>query len=569
VGLLDGAVIPGRLQTRKLQQLVLFLALYVSVVACGGEPPLNRSRTAGTLIIVTTADAGSLFPPLVRSTVARQVTEQIYDYLADVGNGMNTIGDRGFAPRLAKSWGWSRDSLAIRFRIDSAARWHDGVPVRSDDVSFTFKIYTDAAVASSTGSQLKNIDSITTPDSLTAVFWFHKRYSLQFFDASSQMQILPRHILGGIRMESLANATDTLKPIGSGRFRFVRWVRGSSLELGPDVTNYRGPPKLGRVIWSVTPSAVVASARLFAGDADLYDVLRRENVADIASHPQIRIVTLPSTDYVFLQFNLRDPKRRNRPHWLFASRELRRALSMGVNRAALVRNVFDTLAVPGIGPTIRAFPTTDLNLPQLPYDPQTAERMLDSLGWRDSNRDGIRERNGRQLRFTLIVPSTSLNRLRMGVLLQEQLRKIGVRVDLDEMEFATFQARQQARDFDANLANWHLGASPGSIREIWGSQAARDAGGINYGSYINPKFDAYVDSAIATTDSAANRRYYNFAYRIAIEDAPAIWLYEPRTVIGIHRRIKTGPMRPDAWWTSLGDWYIPPAERLARDRLRR
>jgi peptide/nickel transport system substrate-binding protein len=242
---------------------------------------------------------------------------------------------------------------------------------------------------------------------------------------------------------------------------------------------------------------------------------------------------------------------------------------MGVNRAALVRNVFDTLALPGIGPTVRAFPTTELHLPQIPYDPKRAERLLDSLGWRDSNGDGIRERNGRQLRFTLLVPSTSLNRLRMGVLLQEQFRKIGVRVDLDEMEFATFQARQQARDFDANLANWHLGASPGSLREIWGSQAARDSGGINYGSYINPKFDAYVDSAIGTTDSAANRRYYDLAYRIAIDDAPAIWLYEPRTVIGIHRRIKTGPMRPDAWWTSLGDWYIPPEEQLARDRPRR
>jgi len=305
---------------------------------------------------------------------------------------------------------------------------------------------------------------------------------------------------------------------------------------------------------------------LFGGEVDVYEPLRRENVTQAVASTDVKIVSLASTDYVFMQFNTRHPADRRRPHRLFASREMRRALSMSVNREALVRNVFDSLAFPGIGPTIRAFPSTDTTLEQIPYDTVRASRVLDSLGWPRTTPSGLRRRNGQDLSFRLLVPASSVNRIRMGVLLQEQFSKIGVRVTIDQMEYATFAKRQQSRDFDAALGTFHLGSSPGALRETWGGAAARDPTGLNYGGWVSPSFDAYTDSAISAMDPDASRRYYNHAYRIAIAEAPAIWLYEPRMVIGIHRRVTTGPMRPDAWWSSLADWYISPTARMARDR---
>lgn len=519
------------------------------------------------MVIVTTADADILFPPLVSSALGRQATELIYDYLAQVSTEMNTIGDKGFRPQLASSWTWAPDSLSISFRIDSAARWHDGIPVDANDVRFTYSVYTDTIISSATGGQLANIDSVTVPDSLTAVFWFHKRAPLQFFDATNQMQILPRHVFGRVRRDSLRQLASEATPIGSGRFRFVRWNRGSSLELGPDSSNYRAPPRLRRLIWTVTPSPVTAATKLFGGEADLYEAMRPENVRDVRSHPEIRVVSSPGTDYVFMQFNMRDPSRHSMPHRLFGSRELRRALSMGVDRAAIVASVFDSLARVAIGPTVRAFPTTDTTIEEIPYNPAGAARLLDSLGWRANGMDPIRRRSGQQLRFTLIVPSSSLNRLKMGVLLQEQFRKIGVRMELDQMEYATFGTRQKARDFDAALSSWHLGSSAGVVKETWTSAAASVPSGLNYGSYTNARFDAYVDSATSAMDLGLSRRYYTLAYQTAIQDAPAIWLYEPRMVLGIHRRIKPTSIRPDAWWYSLGDWYIPAGEQIPRDRV--
>ncbi|MBA3342257.1 MAG: peptide ABC transporter substrate-binding protein [Gemmatimonadaceae bacterium] len=528
----------------------------------------HRLAGAGTVVIVTTGDADILFPPLVASTMGRQVTEQIYDYLAEVGAEMNTIGDAGFRPQLARTWAWSPDSLSISFRLDSMARWHDGQPVTSDDVRFTFAVYTDARLGSSTGSQLGNIDSVSTPDSLTAVFWFRNRTPLQFFDATSQMQVLPRHVFGGMTPDSLRKAVSGITPVGSGRFRFVSWKRGSSIELGPDTTNYRGRAGLQRVIWQVTPSPVSASTMLLAGEADLYDTMRPENVREAAADSELVVASFPGTDYVFMQFNFRDPARRNRAHPLFASRELRRALSMAVDRTAMVRNVFDSLAEPGIGPTLRVFPTTDPAIEQIPYNLEGAKKTLDSLGWRVGG-DGIRERNGRRLRFSILVPASSLNRHKMGVLLQEQFRGAGAAVSLDQVEFATFSARLQARDFDAALGSFHLGASAAAVKETWTSAAARARGGLNYGSYMNPVFDALVDSATSAMDASASRRFYSAAYSTAVADAPAIWLYEPRMVLGIHRRIRTSRIRPDAWWSSLADWYVAADEQIPRDRVTR
>jgi len=142
---------------------------------------------------------------------------------------------------------------------------------------------------------------------------------------------------------------------------------------------------------------------------------------------------------------------------------------------------------------------------------------------------------------------------------------MGIRVEIEQMENSAFIARQQARSFDAALGGWHLGVSPDGTRQAWGTVGA-DKDGVNYGSYENPTFDAQLDSALRADPERA-REKFTLAYATINQDAAAVWLYEPRTVIGLHRRLRTGWMRPDAWWADLGDWYIPASERLLRDRL--
>src|SRR5215208_1004233 len=189
------------------------------------------SARGGTVVIAVGGDPDGLFPPVLSTTTGRAVTEQVYDHLADLGSDLNTVGDAGFSPRLAKSWRWSADSLSIAFHLDPQARWHDGAPVRASDVAFTYRIYSDTANGSPFSTALEGIDSVTATDSLTATIWYKTRSPMQFYDAVNTMLILPEHIVGNKSGTALRESSVARNPVGTGRFRFAKWNAAQSIEL--------------------------------------------------------------------------------------------------------------------------------------------------------------------------------------------------------------------------------------------------------------------------------------------------------------------------------------------------
>ena len=547
------------------------LAAVLIAVSCKGDErtastTADSASAGGTVVISTGGDPDLLMPPLVASYLGHQVSEMVYDHLADLGNNLNTVGDAGFKPHLATSWTWSPDSLSIAFLLDPRARWHDGKSARALDVAFTYALYKDSSTASPSAPLIASIDSVTTPDSATAVFWFKKRSPTQFFESVNPMVILPEHLLRGVAGKDLRASALARSPVGTGQFRFGSWKAGSSISLSADTGNYRGRPKMDRVIWSIASDFNTAFTRLLGGESDVLEQLAAPNVAQLVGNNQLRTVLIPGMEYNFIQFNLQDAADPARPHPLFADRGLRRALTMAVDRVHTVQNVYDTLAAVAIGPTVRAYASTDTTLRQIPYSVDGARHLLDSLGWKPTGSDSVRMRNGRRLAFTVTVPSTSRNRMNMAVLVQNQLRQVGAIMDIDRLDFPGFVDREKHRAFDAVIGDWNVDASPGGIRQTWTSAGSK-ASGSNYGSYQNPAFDAAVDSALSAMSLDDRRARFKLAYQIIIDDAPAIWLAEPRSVMGINRRLRTPTLRPDAWWTSIADWWVPPAERIPRDRV--
>ncbi len=355
--------------------------------------------------------------------------------------------------------------------------------------------------------------------------------------------------------------------MGSGRWRFARWEGGSLIELVADTTHRLGRPKLDRVMWTISPNYDASVVKLVAGEADFIEFLRPDKVREVAGKPGLAVVRYPSLDEGHLQFNLHAPKSTERPHPLLADRELRRALAMAVDRARIVKNIFDTLAVVPRGPVTRALATWDSTLAPLPFDPDGARRALDALGWRDANGDGVRERGGRPLRFGIMVPSSSAIRVQIATLLQEMYRQVGARVDVEQMELNQMLQRLGDRDYDAVIMAVRHDAGPGSIRQSWGSASARSKSGSNYSGYASPAFDAQVDSGLKALDLDEARAHYRRAYQTLIDDAPAVWLYETVNYAGLAERIHPVGMRADAWWARLHDWTIPADQRIARDRV--
>ncbi len=533
--------------------LAMFLAVCVSC-SSGSESTAGaaKGKVGGTIVLSSAADADALLPPLTISLLGKQVGDQIFDNLADIGLSLNTVGDAGFSPRLSDRWSWAPDSMSVSFHINPRARWHDGVPVRAEDVRYTFQLVKDTSLASPLSSNLDNVDSVSMVDSLTARVWFHQRTPDAFFKAASPVAILPAHLVGKIPPASLRESEYARAPIGSGRFRFAAWDRGARIALKADSGNYRGRPNADRVIWLVAADYPAAAVRFLGGDADFLDNVKPEYVSQVKAKGGDVLVSSGSLDYGYVAFNLRNASNSG-PQPVFGDRETRRALVMAVDRAALVRNVFDTLGLVAHGPATRVLATSDTTI-GIPYDPQRAGHVLDSLGWRPGS-DGMRSRGKTPLAFSLMVPSSSAIRSKVAVLLQEQWRKIGANVRIEPLELNAFGSRMDSRKFESLVNAWHIDPTPSSVREEWASSEIRK-GGYNATSYRSPAFDAAIDSAVKEMSPSRSVELYRRAYRILTDDAPAMWLYELRNAQGVSKRIRPAGMRADAWWANLADWTV-------------
>ncbi len=562
----------SRLSMHRSRLAPATAALLLGLAACGGDRSRDSDTLAadapvagGSLVWTVSGAPGALQPLLLETVPSKQLTDLIFERLAEIRPSLNTLGSEEYDPMLAREWSWGADSLSITFRLSPEARWHDGRPVTSRDVRFTVEAVTDPRVGSTDGEYFAAVDSVSTPDSLTATFWFSKRYPEQFYDAAARLSIIPEHLLGTVPRDSLRFHPFGSAPVGSGRWRFVRAEAGRSVELAANEQYHLGRPHLDRVVMTVVTDPTTATTQLMAGEADLYEMLRPENMSEVSRSELVTSQVVPGTAYSFMAFNFRDPADLSRPHPILADLAMRRALAMAVDRQRVVRGIFDTLAAVGMGPFPRALPVADTTHRPPHFTAAGAAALLDSLGWRDADGDGVREKDGRPLRLRLIVTTSSSGRVRLATALQQQYAAVGVDLDVRQMEFQAFVAAQRARDWDVTLGSWVLmDGSPSGLRNTW-----RTNGKQNAGRYANAAFDAQVDSGNAEFDPARRRAHFSRAFAIVAEDPPAVWLYEPHNAFGLSRRIVTPELRSVGWWLDLHEWWIPADRRLGRDTAAR
>lgn len=536
-------------RTRHAAPTVICAALALGV-ACAKSHDPSRDRT---LVIALAAEPTLLAPPLIAETQGFVVADQILERLAEPDSTLDVSGDRAYHPRLAEGWSWAPDSLSIAFRIAAGARWHDGRPVTARDVRFTFALYTDTAVASPAAPLLTNIDSVQVRDDRVAVFWFHRRHARQFFDATYHMRILPEHVLRAVPPASLRSSTFAHAPTGSGPFRFARWVPGQLVELAANTEFRRGRARFDRVVFTIAPDPTAALARAITGDVDVVPDLHPGDVPVVARSGTLAAVRWASLSSGLVMLDLRDPARRDHPHPVFGDRSVRQAVTMAIDRRRVTVAALGGGAVPAVGPLpsalMRRAPAT-----LLPFDTATAAALLDSSGWRADQAGGARHRGSTPLRFTLLVPSTGLAAQRVAVLMQDELRRLGVVMQIEIAENAALAARLSDHQFDAALIALDWDPNPLSARQLWGSKNGSEENS-NFSGYHSDAFDAAMDSAASATDSIASLATSQ-AWRALIRDAPAIWLYDLRRVGAVRACVHPAGVRPDAWWASLSDWSV-------------
>lgn len=513
----------------------------------------NREHR-GSIVIVTGQQATLPIPTLMEgaaNTVGNlELADQLFLRLAGLGPTLLSAGDGGFVPLLARSW-TRRDSLTLAFDLDPRARWQDGAPVTSRDVVFTFERARNPAISPRLVELLRHITSVTAEGERRVVFRYDRRYPEQLYDAVYHVAPLPAHLLDTIPPEALARSAFAAQPVGSGAYRLVRNVPGQFVELAANDGFFLGKPKLERVIIRVASDPDARLNLLLSGQADAMDyvVPPLENLPRIAADTSLRLIPVPSPTVGFFLFNQRDPSQPSEPHPVLSDRRVRRAITLGLDRQLLVRAVFGSYAEVPYGPASSLLWIRHGAPRPERTNPNEARRLLEQAGWKDSDGDGIRDRAGRPLYLTLSLPTSSAVRRQMALLAQQQLRQIGVSLELSQLEFPLWVERRTAGKFDIDFAGTVQDPSPSGLTQGWSC-----AGGTNVAKYCNPRVDTLLQQAILGLGRGDPEQRWVAVLRQIEADAPATFLYTPSTVYAVKRRFRNVTITPASSWQLLREW---------------
>jgi peptide/nickel transport system substrate-binding protein len=520
-------------------------SLWVGILllsGCGRAAPCVR---CDTLVIAATGEPASLLPPLVGETVGRDVSDLIFDRLAELPGGASPLDSSNYRPRLATRWE-RVDSLTLRFHLRPEARWHDGTPVRAADVVFSFAAYADSTLEAQAYEALAGRVTATALDDSTVQLRFREPDPEQWYDATWHVRILPRHLWDSLPIAQWSADTTSSRLVGSGPFRLLEWVKGRSLTLQGDSSLKGG--SIQRIVWRFAGEQDAALNLLLSHEADLLEAAGDSGrVARVAADPTLQTIPYPSAVYGFLGFNLASASLAIR------SREVRRALAMALDRGVAARAALGGGAVAPPGPMSRVLWIYDDSIAVAPYDSLAAGELLDAMGWR-RGADALRRRAGKALTLDILVPGTSQARRNLAQIIQEMWRRAGITASVTSVDFPVFQQRLRTGRFESFVGAWLDEPSPKGLQPQW---TAGGIGNLNYCRYQNSVFDSLFRRAAEFRGTAAAARpIWREAFDTLNADVPAIWLYNPTNVAAASKRISELRIDPFSWLATVTSWRL-------------
>jgi peptide/nickel transport system substrate-binding protein len=516
---------------------IVVVALGIAGPAIAGRPP---AMDATTLVVGTRAEPKTLNPIAITASESQQIAALLFQkLLAEQDDFMS------FKPQLARSWSFSPDSLDVTFVLGDDARWSDGEPVTASDVRFTWQVETDTTVAWPSASIKAHIRDVEVKDARTVVFHFDQRSLYQLMDANDGV-ILPEHLLASIPRRDLKTAPFGRAPVGNGPYQLTRWEAGQLIELSRNPKYAGVAPHIERVVIKFVPDAVTLVAQLEAGEIDLLESVQASDLAGIkARRDDVRILETPSRRLSFVAWNgARAP---------FDNPMVRVAMTKGIDRRAIIQNVWGGHATECTSPIVPLLWAYDASIEAIKYDAKGAREALENLGWRDTDGDGVLDRNGKPLEFELLV-NDAQNRVDIATMIQAQLKKAGVKVNVRVMEYGAYINRILAMDYDAAVVEWKVQTKV-DLTQLFATSAKRPAG-YNFVGYSNPRVDGLIQQALTQRDMNRAKKLWSEAQRAIYNDQPYTFIAVPRELTGVDDRFCNVKPSPISTFTHIADWRI-------------
>jgi peptide/nickel transport system substrate-binding protein len=458
-------------------------------------------------------------------------------------------------PGLAEGMEASPDGLEYTITLRPDAVWEDGRPVTAKDAVFTIRKIADPKVPAPVFKPLfEELRGIEALDARRFRVRFARPYA--FRPMSFVLPLLPAHRFEG---QSFVKAKDNRAPLSDGPYRVVAWKAQESvaLERNPRYAGPRG--HFDRIEFRIVPDNTTAYRMLLEGslDEDVVDSGIKQRAASDASFAACcRLVEFYNLDYNYVALNDRSP--------FFSDARVRRAMTMMLDRASIVRGLYRGSARVISGPWAPDSPAYDAGVAPLPFDPAMAARLLDEAGWVRPEGGGVRAKDGRNFEFDLLVSAGSEVGRQIDEMLASELAKAGVTARVRAMEWAAFVEKVDSGDFEAASLAWSAVDPNPDPYFYWHSSQCAPAG-INDGCYANPAADALMVQAREEMDEGRRVEILHRLHRLLRDEAPALFVVNASQKYAFRKRVRgltTSPLGLYGIWPGpLAWWGAPDAAR--------
>ena len=480
----------------------LWPIVFVSFVATGCTQ--TEPRDPDVIVVALRSAPNNLNPVLANDEFSSRVGQLVFSSLMDLGDDLRpqpTLAERIESP----------DPRTHIVHLRRGVRFHDGRELTSADVVYTYGLLLDPAFVSPYKGGFRNVAAVTAIDKYSVVF------TLTEPSVAFDVQLTTPPVIPAGSVETLSR-----RPIGTGPYRFERYDVENQVVLSAFAGYFRGAPGNKGMILKVIPDDTMRGLELRKGSVDVVvNQLPPDIVHRFEELGEIQVSRQPGMDLSYIGFNLRDP--------VVSDVRIRHAISHAIDREAIVKHLRRGLATVASGVLPPQVWAAEPNVRRYPFDPARARQLLDEAGYPDPDGDGPLPR----LQLSLKIGNTEEVVLQATVV-QQDLRRVGIDLDVRSYEFATMFADIVQGNFQLSSLQWVGGAlgDPDILRRIFHS-AQEPPNGFNRGRYRNPAVDRLLDLATAAVEEGDRQRYYSEAQKQIAEDAPyiPIW-HRTHAVIG-------------------------------------
>ncbi len=519
-------------------------------------PPVVTERVAaagGAYIEGVLGYSEAINPILSPRLVSANPVDQ--DLTALVFEGLTALDATGqITPALATDWQVSEDGNVYEFHLRPGVTWHDGAPLTAADVAFTIQAMQDPNYQGDPnladlwhGVTVEQVDALTVRLVLAEPF-----PSLLYY---TTIGLLPAHLLSDVPPADLPrHSFSTRQPVGTGRF-MVQSKSEDQVVLIANPNYWGAKPYLDRVEFWFYGDWEGLLEDYKAGIIQGFHPPDIEQQRKLARFPNLQLYSAPLAGYGIVYLNLQSE---TAP--FFQSKEVRQGMLYALDRQSLIDSSLDGQGLVADSPIPSFIWAYDPTVRRYGYDPERAIGLLDASGWLDSNDNRIRDKDGVEISFTLLVNDEPAMR-QMAEEMAQQWSQVGIEARLRPLSSGALAALVRNRNFDAALVEIGLSADPDPY-PLWHSTQAEE--GQNFGGFANDEADVVMEEARFTTDPEQRLKLYHTFQQIFAEEAPALLIYYPIYTYAVDAQVQgvqIAPLlHPGDRFRNIAQWYVQTRE---------